>query len=79
MTKPSKFIRQFAADAFKRDDEVKRKSMTLYVPAEMFADIERCRKVLQMSRQELVLALVTEGWDQFVASLKDTEKEALGL
>lgn len=80
MSKSSRFIKQFVSDAFKRpEDRSKRKSITLYLDVEEYEDIERCRKVLQMTRQHFVHALVREGWEQFKSSLKDTEKKALGL
>ena len=79
MAKPSRFIRQFAAAAFNRPKSTKRKSITLYIPEDLFKDIDKVHKIMQMSRQEFVLAMVAEGWEQFVKTLKPEEREALGI
>lgn len=77
--RPSKFIRQFTAAAFQPTKSVTRKSVTLYIPEDLFNDITKVHKVMQMSRQEFILAMVTEGWEQFTKTLKPEERKALGL
>ena len=73
MPDPTPELQAFVKGLRKEDgegDSVSRKGVTLYLPTELFTELEALRAEYGLQRQSLYLTLLIEGHRQFKAALK---------